>query len=155
MTVTIDGASIRSIALGVLVTRATSTLPTGGNDLALFTITGGRILLVGLAGEVTTVIQTQANATKPKLTPTATGVDQDLCATLDITADAVGEQYTISGSVGDAMRSDLLIENGKLQEPLILSEGDLELTCAATNSGSVQWDMVYVPWDAGATVAAA
>ena len=155
MTVTVDGAAVRSIALGVLVTRATSGLPTAGNDLALFTITGGRILLVALAGEVTGAIQNQANATKLKLNPTATGLDQDLCATLDIENDAVGEQYSISGTVADAMRSDLLIENGKLQEPLILSEGDLELTCVATNSGSVQWDMVYVPWDAGATVAAA
>ena len=154
MTVMVDGAAVRSIALGVLVTRATSTLPAGG-DLALFTISGGRILLVGLAGEVTGAIQNQANATKIKLNPTATGVDQDLCATLDIDNDAVGEQYSISGTVGDAMRSDLLIENGKLQEPLILSEGDIELNTAATNTGSVQWDLVYVPWDAAGTVAAA
>lgn len=144
----------RELTRGIRVDRATDTLPQTADE-ALFTVTGGRILLVGLVGEVTTVIQTQANATKLKFNPSATGADQDLCATLDITADPVGELYTISGTVGDAMRSDLLIGNPYMTTPLLLSEGDIELDCAASNTGSVSWSIIYVPWDAGAEVAAA
>lgn len=141
-------------AIGFKVSRATATLPQS-TDGALFSVSGGRVLITGLVGEVTTVIETQANATKLKFNPTATGADQDLCATLDITADPVGELYTISGSVGDAMRSDLLIGLPVLTNPLLLSEGDIELDCAASNTGSVAWDVWFYPLDEGASVAAA
>lgn len=144
----------RELTTGIRVDRATDTLPQT-TDEALFTITGGRVLVVGLVGEVTTVIQTQANNTKIKFNPDATGADQDLCAVLDITADPVGELYTISGTVGDAMRSDLLIGNPYMANPLLLSEGAIELDCAASNTGSVSWSLLYVPWDADAEVTAA
>ena len=45
--------------------------------------------------------------------------------------------------------------NGVLAAPSVLSEGDIELACAATNTGSVSWAIVYVALDADATVAAA
>lgn len=154
MSVIIQGDEVRAITQGILVSRATDTLPQS-TDEALFTVSGGRVLLLGLVGEVTTVIQTQANNTKLKLNPDATGADQDLCAVLDISADAVGELYTISGTVGDAMRSDLLVGNPILTNPLVLSEGAIELDCAASNTGSVAWDLIYVPLDDGAAVAAA
>ncbi|NGO68524.1 hypothetical protein [Streptomyces boncukensis] len=154
MSVIIQGDQVRTITQGILVSRATATLPQS-TDGSLFTVSGGRVLLLGLVGEVTTVIQTQVNNTKLKLNPTATGADQDLCAALDISADAVGELYTISGTVGDAMRSDLLIGNPLLAAPLVLSEGDIELDCAASNTGSVAWDLLYTPLDNGASVVSA
>lgn len=139
--------------LGFRVDRATGVLAQGA-DLSIFTITVGRILLTMIIGEVTTVIQTQANATLLKLNPTATGADQDMCASLDITADAVGALYTISGTVGDALRDDLLIGIG-MTFPMILSEGIIELECAASNTGSVQWTAFYLPIDQGAVLVAA
>ena len=139
--------------LGFRVDRATENLPQTGEG-SLFTITIGRVLVNMLMGEVTTVIETQANATKLLLNPTAAGADQDLCATLDITADPVGEIYTPSGGVGDALRSDLLIGAGTLiGVPFILSEGDIRLSCAASNTGQVQWSIWYLPLDRGAVIA--
>lgn len=154
MTTIIQGDELRTITQGIKVERATDTLPQS-TDEALFTITGGRVLLLGLVGEVTTVIQAQANDTKLKFNPDATGADQDICAALDITADPVGELYTISGTVGDAMRSDLLVGNPLLAAPLVLSEGAIELDCAASNTGSVAWTILYVPLDNGASIEAA
>ncbi len=154
MSVIVQGDQIRAITQGVLVSRATAALPQTGAE-ALFTVTGGRVLIIGLVGEVSTVIQTQANNTKLVFDGTAAGADQDLCAVLDISADAVGEMYTISGTVADAMRSDLLIGNPLLTNPLVVSEGDIELNCAASNTGSVGWDLIYVPLDTGAAVVAA
>ena len=152
----IDLQQLTRIQLGTRVDRATATLPQT-TDGALFTITGGRVLLTAIIGEVTTVIETQANNTKLKLNPSATGADQDLCAVLDISADPVGELYTISGTVGDAMRSDLLIGLNSLSGAggLILSEGDIELDCAASNTGSVAWSLWYLALDVGASIAAA
>lgn len=142
--------------LGFRVDQPAATLPQTA-DTALFTITGGRVLLTAIIGEVTVVIQSQANNTKLKFNPTATGADQDLCAVLSITGDAVGELYTISGTVGDALRSDLLIGLNSLLGAggLILAEGDIELDCAASNTGEVGWSLWYYPLDLGATVAAA
>ena len=138
---------------GFRIDRDTANLPQT-TDEALFTITGGRVAVTAIIGEVTTVIQSQANNTKLVFNATATGADQDLCAVLNITADAVGELYTISGTVGDAMRSDLLIGLG-MTAPLYLSEGDVELNCAASNTGQVQWSIYYYPLDTGAVIAAA
>ena len=135
---------------GFKVSRDTEALPQTG-DGALFTITGGLVRVTLIVGEVTTVIQTQANNTKLVFNPAASGADQDICAVLSITGDPVGELYTISGTVGDAMRSDLLIGNG-MDQDLILSEGDIELNCAASNTGSVKWSVWYYPIDLGAVV---
>lgn len=146
----------REIGGVVTVNRATAALPQT-TDGALFTITGGRVLIVDLVGEVTTLIQTQANNTKLKFNPTATGADTDLCAVLDITADAVGTQYSITGTAATAMQSGLLCLTSAqlLARPLLLSEGDIELDCAASNTGSVSWTVTYRPFDTGATIAAA
>lgn len=149
-----NSADLSKAIAGTRVLRATATLPQT-TDGALFTISGGPVLITALWGEVTTVIQTQACNTKLKLNPSATGADQDLCAVLDISADAVGEIYSITGTVGDAMVSDLLIGNVALQDPLLLSEGDIELDCAASNTGSVKWGLFYIPAEAGASVVAA
>jgi len=149
-----DADAFEAMHVGFRVSQPTAALPQT-TDAALFTVAGGRVLVTALIGEVTTVIQTQANNTKVKFNPDATGADQDLCAVLNISADAVGELYTISGTVGDAMRSDLLIANPVLTNPLALSEGAIELDCAASNTGSVKWDVWYVPIDDGAYIAVA
>lgn len=154
MTSMIDGASVRQVTQGILVSRATDTLPQSTAE-TLFNVVTGRVLIVALYGQVTVAIQNQLNNTKLVFDPTATGADQDLCTVLDIANDAIGEMYTISGTVGDAMRSDLLIGNPRLSAPLVLNVGGIELNCAASNSGSVKWDLIYVPLDAGAYVEAA
>ncbi|KPJ64874.1 hypothetical protein AMK68_00120 [candidate division KD3-62 bacterium DG_56] len=154
MTVILDADSIRACTQGTIVQRDTATLPQS-TDGALFTITGGQILLLALWGEVTTVIETKANNTKIKFNPTATGADTDLCAALNITGKAVGTIFSITGTVSDALQSGLLCGNVILAKPLLLSEGDIELDCAASSTGSVAWNIIYVALDSEGTVAAA
>ena len=140
-----------------IVERATANLPQTA-DGALFRITGGKIRVLGIYGEVTTVIQTQANATKLKHNPSGTGSDVDLCATLDITADAVGTVYSITGTLATAMKSTtlwLVVPADDIAKPgLILGPGDIELDCAASNTGKVKWTLNYELVDSGANVAA-
>jgi hypothetical protein len=140
-----------------IVERATAALPQTA-DAALFRITGGKIRVLGIYGEVTTVIQTQADNTKIKFNPLGTGSDVDLCAVLDISADAVGTLYSITGTVATAMKSTTLwvvLPADDIAAPgLVLSPGDIELDCAASNTGSVKWTLVYENIDVGANVAA-
>ncbi|MFF7949134.1 hypothetical protein [Streptomyces griseorubiginosus] len=156
MSTLIQGDQLRSLLCGVKVQRATAALPqtTAG---ALFTITGGKVLITSLVGEVTTVIQTQADNTKLTFDPTDAGATQDLCAVLDITADAVGTLYSITGTPATAMQDALnfLPSNKVPAQPIVLKPGSILLDCAASNTGSVKWDLTYIPLDNGASVAAA
>jgi len=156
MTALGTAASFLAGTHGILVNRATASLP-ATTTASLFTISTGRILLTSIVGEVTTVIQTQADNTKLQFDPTDAGATQDLCAVLDITADAVGTMYSITGTPGTAMQDSLnfVSADKMLARPMILKPGAILLNCAATNTGAVKWSLTYVPIDQGAAVAAA
>jgi hypothetical protein len=149
--------AIADINQGIRVDRAAADLPQTTN-YDLFTVAGGNVLLLGILGEVTTVIETQANNTNLEFSPTAaTLADSDLCAVLDITADVVGTLYTIDGTAANAM-----VDSGTdgwvaytLASPLFLVPGAIELHCAASNDGQVKWTCWYVPLDPGAYIVAA
>lgn len=138
---------------GIKVSRATDTLPASAAE-ALFTIAGGRVLLLGIVGEVTTAIQNQACNTKLTANPT-TGTDVDICAVLSIANDEVGCLYGITGLFSDAMVGSNAGAGVWPRNPVVLPAGTLDLSTAATNTGSVKWDLWYVPLDTSATVTAA
>ena len=144
-TIELDGAWTG----GIKVEKAAATLPQTG-DVTLFTVTG-RVILMAIVGEVTVVIETQANNTKLKYNPDDSATDTDLCAVLDISADVVGILYSITGVVGDA-----LIEG--IQQVIvpttfhILKSGLIELDCSAGNTGETKWTLWYIPLDSGSKV---
>lgn len=142
-----------SNAAGQFVTQTNAaTLPQTA-DGSLFTITG-KVKIHQIVGEVTTVIQTQANNTLLKINPTV-GADVDICAALDITAKAVGSLFTITGTFADALINT--VSGGVPEQALavVLTAGVLELECAASNTGAVKWTCVWEPVDPGAMVLAA
>lgn len=136
---------------GNLVTKATAALPQT-TDGTLFTVTGGQVEILSLVGEVTTVIQTQATVSKLKFNPTGTGADVNLCADLDLTADAVGTLYTITGNPNDIMQDGLWVVPG-LAQSIVLGPGVIEMECDASSTGSIGWQLLYRPLEAGASVA--
>jgi len=144
---------IGNIDLGIRVDRATSTLPQT-TSLGLFDVEGGNILLTLILGEVTTVIETQANNTNLESNPDV-GTAVDLCAVLDITAKEVGSLFTITGTAGDAMQVGT--GGGVIGQavPVIVAPGQIELHCAASNTGAIKWSAWYIPLETGAYVAAA
>jgi hypothetical protein len=156
MSSTPRGTRLRQITFGTRVDRATAALPQTAAS-AIFTISTGRVLVTAIFGEVTTVIQTQANNTKLTFDPTDAGATQDLCAVNSITADAVGTIYSITGTPATAMSDALnfMPPNLGLQRPLLLKPGQILLDCAASNTGSVSWSLTYLPLDEGAAVVAA
>jgi hypothetical protein len=153
MSTIIQGDQLRTILLGQKVDRATAALPQTAAG-TLFTVTGGRILLTGIVGEVSTVIQTQANNTKIQSVP-AVGTTVDLCAVLDITADEVGCLYGITGLFSDALVGANAGAGVLQHRSIVVPVGAIKLNCAASNTGSVKWSLTYIPLDNGASVAAA
>lgn len=156
MSVILDPTSMLGGFRGMKTERATAALPQTATS-TLFTITGGRILLTEIIGEVTTVIQTQADNTKLTFDPTDAGATQDLCAVLDITGDAVGTMYSITGTPATAMQDSLnfLPPSKTLTKAIILKPGAILLDCAASNTGAVKWSACWVPIDGNARLAAA
>jgi hypothetical protein len=133
----------------IRVTRGTDGLPATTTE-TIFTISGGRILLKALIGEVTTAIQAQACNLSVNIDSTAGAADV-LASTLDIQSDAVGTFYSVEGD-GTA----LLVAEGNgttcLGNGTILADGIVTITTSATNTGSVKWDLYYLPLDPTAYV---
>jgi hypothetical protein len=144
----------RYITEGRLVSRATSTLP-ASTSLNIFTVAGGRVLLVGLVGEVTTIIQAQACTVKVTSTPT-TGTAVDLsAASASISALEVGGKLTLPAAAATAMVTGNAGGVIFRQAQWVIPIGSLSYTTSATNTGSIKWDLLYVPLDNGANVVAA
>lgn len=145
--------SLSDIRIGMRVDRATATLPQTTAS-ALFNILVGTVAITGIVGEVTTVIQTQANNTKLVANPT-TGTSADICAVLDITAKEAGGLFGITGLFTDAMVGGTAGATVLMRNPVVVNIGTIDLNCAASNTGSVKWSIWYVPLEDGAYITAA
>ena len=128
----------------IRVERLANTLPQTA-QAALFTVTG-RVKIIDIVGEVTTIIQAGANNAKLVANPTV-GADVDLCAILDIDTDAVGTLYSISGTFANAMIETVSGAFETQAGAAILAAGTLDLNCDASKTGEVKWTVTYQPLD--------
>lgn len=147
-----DADATTPMALGYRVARAAANLPATATE-AIFTITGGDVLITMLYGQVGTVIQTQACNTKLQANPTATGSSVDICANLDITGKVAASFFSITGTFATALQNGLSVVG--MTTPIIVQEGTIDLVTAATNTGTVEWVLFYIPLTVGARVTAA
>ncbi|MGW2720848.1 hypothetical protein [Streptomyces sp. NPDC001492] len=156
MTTIIKNADVRTLSGGILVSRATNTLPASATG-NIFVVSGGRILVRGLVGEVTTAVQNQACTLAIGTAPTVgTGSTTALGTASSIIAAPIGTHMT--ANPGGATAVDLSTQAGTLISAaalFVVPVGNITITTSATNTGSVKWDLVYVPLDNGAQVVAA
>ncbi len=154
MTTIIANKDVRTIAAGIKVSRATATLPATALG-AIFTVSGGRIMIKSLVGLVTTIIQAQACTVKVTSTPTV-GTAVDLSAvSASISGLEVGGQFSLPAAAATALQTG---NAGAILTGLsswVVPAGSIGITTSATNTGSVAWDLIYVPLDDGAQVVAA
>lgn len=132
--------------------RATGTMPQGAAS-ALFTVTG-KVKILNIIGEVTTVLGSVANALKLVSNPTV-GNDVDLCATVEGNAAAVGSLFTITGTLANAMIKTASGAVPSQATPVIVTAGTIDLNAAGSTTGSIKWTVVYEPIDPGSMVFAA
>jgi hypothetical protein len=139
--------------LGFHCARAGDTLPQTTTE-HLFKVTGGRCLIRLLYGEVTDTI----SATDPQIritsTPT-TGSAVALGATVDTKDMAIGafllcENDTTALVISTA--GGIILAAGARKA--VVPVGYIDLISAASQTGSIQWDLYYVPLDAGAYIEA-
>lgn len=153
MTVINESIAFLKSAFGARVAGTAKTLAATGTG-TLFTVAGGKVMITSIVGEVTTVIQTQANAVKLVATPTVGSVN-NLSGTVESSAAAVGSLLSATGLAGD----NLVLSTGggvsNLRNPITVAIGTIGLNTAATNTGAIKWTLTYVALDDGATVVAA
>ena len=149
----VNQAAFSQIRLGFQVDRATAVLPQTTQS-AIFTVAGGRIAMLGLIGEVTTVIQTQADNLSVTTNPTV-GTDVALCAVLNVSAKEVGTLFGITGTFADALVGANAGATVLCDRPVVVPIGTIDLIASASNTGSVKWKLIYLPIDDGAVVTAA
>jgi hypothetical protein len=153
MTYLLSPNGIRTSLLGVQVNRATATLPQGTLG-HIFTVTGGRIVVTSLVGEVTTIVGATVTTVKVTSTPTV-GTAVDLASATAITSLEAGGHITLPLTLGGA----LVVNNaGAGQIPgalgFLVPAGSIDITTSANDTGSVKWSLTYIPYDDAATVAA-
>lgn len=146
---------IRTALLGVKVDRATAVLPSGtlGN---IFTVSGGRVLITSLVGEVTTVLGAGANTITIGTAPTTgTGSATALGSSLTITTAAVGAHF--AAVTTGAVAGDVSTQAGVAlpAAAFLVDPGSITITTTATVTGSVKWSLTYIPYDDAGVVAAA
>lgn len=153
MSVLADLSAYRKAIFGQKVDRATAVLP-ATTQAAIFTVTGGRVIITAIVGEVTTIIQAQPTTLKIRTNPTV-GADSDLCATVDMNAKEVGTLIGITGLATDAALAANAGYTVLPRNPVVVPVGTLDLVTGATSTGSVKWSITYIPLDDGASVVAA
>lgn len=152
MTTMIQGDQVRAILFGVRVDKAYSPLVV--ETKVLFNVTGGKVAITSIVGEVTTAI-TVANTVKLQANPTV-GTTKDLCGATDLgtTDTPVGNLLSFQGLTAD------LILTGPgavptIKQPIIVNTGTIEQVTATGADGGITWVVTYVPIDNGAAITAA
>lgn len=138
-----------------LTGRNAASLPQS-TAAAIFKVQGGRVQILELAGEVTTVFQSGTNNMKIYHDPDNGNSNVDLCANLDVTAKAVGTILRVNGDLSDALEaaSDAQELLGDYK-PMVVNAGSLMLNCSASKTGAAKWSILWRPLDPGARVVAA
>lgn len=149
----IDPQAFTSINFGFRVDRATANLPQTATG-TLFTVSVGRVALMAIVGEVTTVLGGTVTSAKLLHTPTV-GTAVDLCAALAITSKEAGTLFGITGIFADAMVGANAGASVLQQRPIVLPIGNLGLNTTANDTGQVKWTVWYKPLDEGALLVAA
>jgi len=148
----------RELRYGLKVDKTSATLP-ASTVQSLFTVSGGRVIVTSILGEVTTAVQNQTNNTKLQSVPT-TGSTVDLCATVDIAALEAGGFLSLTPDL-DATPFSVALQKQNAGATtlqvcgIVIPIGTIKLSCSATNTGATKWSLTYIPLDDGAAVVSA
>lgn len=134
------------------LSRATATIPQTAAR-SLFTITGGRILVHYIVGEVTTIIETATNNYKLSANPT-TGTTGIVGTNHDITGLEVGTLLFPQGDGTEliGVNAGVGFPSGSRFLPFICPVGVLEEETSASKTGAIKWDLWYEELDEDAVV---
>lgn len=144
---------LADVKLGIRIDRAAEAIPVTTDQL--FTVAGGRIALLGLIGEVTSLMDATATTILVTINAT-TGTDTPLCTASAALNDRVaGVKVTLPAAAGGGMLDSVTCGAAVLGQhpPWAVSPGTIDITVGTgANAGLMKWTIWYVPIDDGAYV---
>lgn len=137
MTAMIQGDQVRSLVCGLQVNRAAALLP-ATTQAAIFTVTGGKVLVTSLIGEVVVVMPATANVVKVTGNPTV-GTDVDWCTTTSTASAEAGSTLSL-GAAALAVKNAGGGSLGSTVPGYIAQIGTIDLVTTGTAAtGTVKW----------------
>lgn len=136
-------------------TRVTKSATIASAPDALFDVTG-KCLITLMIGEVTSVI-----ATSTSMSINTSTNDQVIAASTQITTDAVGTLYWVSGDPDLALNGadtpgvDAAFMKVGTLSPFIINDDQIEQNVNSAGTGLIDWTLYYQPLESGAIVVAA
>jgi len=134
--------------------KSDGSVPNG--DDALFTITGGPILVKKLIGIVTTIIGDNAATCTLELDVTEPAATVALSTAVSIVSDAAGTSYHLTAAspgvftpVSAGMKDQMPVND------ILCPIGGIVAKFSAANSGVIKWYLVYKPLSPNSVVVAA
>lgn len=154
MSQNLKGSAYRNLNFGFKVERAAAIVPQTATG-AIFTVTGGRIIVTGIMGLVAVAGSATVTNLKLRSTPTVGSV-ADVSAAGLVTSAAIGTIISITGAASDAT----VVSTGAGQildsTGVIIPTGSIGVNTDASNATlSVGWTLLWVPLDDGAVAVAA
>ena len=131
-----------------------------GTRVECFNVTGGRVLVFSIVGEVTVVLGSSGGVNDFNYSFTADagvseGITWELCDAADVDQDAVGTLYTMTGTP-----TDPLVVSTKGFIPIqangfVLTTGTIDMvTTGSSTTGAIKTTVLYKALDVGATISA-
>ena len=127
-----------------MVKRAASSLPaTASADI--FSC-NGLVKILGIQGVVTTAIQNQACTLVLTYDPDNGGSNINMHTATDIDNDGLGTVLVVPGAVGSALTESTTVAFVAASgTAMIMDAGDILWTTNATNTGAIEWYILYQP----------
>lgn len=119
-------------------------------------VVSGKCIVTMLVGEVTSVVGT---TTSLQLT-TSVG-SRVLCASTDIVTEIANTLYMLSGDPDDVLTGTtqnvvgLAIQKTGVQTPFMINDNVINQTVDAAGTGLIEWNLYYIPVEAGAAITSA
>lgn len=151
----IPGRQQRRLVYGSKAENASAQTVPQNATATIFTVAGGRVLITGLYGKVTTLISGTTPAAKIVSTPTV-GTAVDVSSATAITGKEVGALIGLAGTVGTALNVQNAGAGAALPSAVVIPAGTIGVNVSAADAaGAILWTLTYVPLDDGAAVTAA
>jgi hypothetical protein len=145
-----------TMGLGFHAVKTDAALPQGTTQ-DLFLVSGGRVLVTLLFGQVGTVLGATANDLAVWVDPTAAGTTYIIASAVEGNALQANSFLVVEGDgtalmiTGLAGAGPIISGTGKWVCPT----GTIQLKAVASTTGTTKWDCFYFPLDEGAQVVSA
>lgn len=151
----IPGKAIQSGVVGLAVYRAAALQPQTATA-AIFTVTGGKVLITSLVGDVVVITPATTNVVKVLTVPTV-GTGADWTTAVSTASKEVGTIITLPAAFGGALVVNTAGGAQLGPDPAFVAQpGSISLnTTGSAATGTIKWVLTYVPLDPGAAVVAA